>query len=211
MPIQIVETIPEVQKKINKAWAEELNTRFRKILPRIRDDVRTIIPPVFTSSSIYNSLINGELRAHFGFPPGAEQAVNKIIQGIVDNFDLKFIPFIGRQRGITGGLRIGILRQDLSEVLSVPEANLTTSDGNTIPWLEWLLVRGDEVIITDYSIKFTADGRSGMAIMVSNKDGFWKVPSFAAGVPNRNWLTQSLDAANKRLENEISNIIQRHV
>lgn len=211
MPLQIVDSIDKVQLEINRAYANELNKGFLKALPRIERDIKKLIPPIFFSSFIYGSLVFGELKAHFGLSGDAKKKVDVIINAIRDESEVILRRFTGHRNRIDGGLTIGLLETSYKTLLSLPEAKVRTRKGQDLPWLEWLLTKGDAVIILDYDIKFTTQGRSGRAIMVNQDGAFWKVPGFAAGTPNNNWLTKELNKQSNQLMKDIGDIIVKHV
>jgi hypothetical protein len=84
-----------------------------------------------------------------------------------------------------------------------------TEKGESLPWLEWLLLKGNDKIIQDYSITYINNSyrsRTGSAIMVSNPNG-WRVPVNFAGTEDNNWTTRAIN----KISDKISKVIQTNI
>ena len=203
---------------INKAFVEQLNTVVAKMIKDLHKKIEPIIFNIIEGSEIYQSLVYGELNAHFGFPKGsAKDTVDAIVQKMSKSISIDFKPYRPLLRkNFSGRLRISISREDFSDVLGLIESTiLVTSKKGAyeLPWLEWLLHRGSEVIVFGYqfipmSVPYS---RSGGGVMVKNEASFWRVPSEYAGTPGDNWITKLLKNNITFLSNEIGNIVKREI
>jgi hypothetical protein len=112
-----------------------------------------------------------------------------------------------------GGLEIGVLQADFADILSLPEASIVDASGNVLPWLEWLLLRGDQIIIAGHQIQFGnfPNSRSGNAIMIEDDSQAWRIPPIFSGVINDNWLTRVLDQSMRVIEDLFTRIVERHL
>ena len=103
-------------------------------------------------------------------------------------------------RSINFSYKFFAVKSNWAEVLSSPAGvtinhQSTNFKGLSLPWLEWLLVSGDQFKIDGYKIQHgsfpRARSRSGMAIMVEK--GSWVVPQgFAPFNANNNFVTLTL-------------------
>lgn len=174
------------------AMVRELNI----MLSRSRDDILSRVKLetrlYLYSTPTYKSLIKGDLRKEFGFYQGSEtMMVKPIIDELVSQIFLEYIPlkFTGSKYETT--FKLKIFEKDLKKILGIPQSEIITEKGYVLPWLEWLLIEGNAVIVFDYNVAFTNKGRSGGAIMVKG-GGSWKVPDKFSGTKSDNWITRSI-------------------
>jgi hypothetical protein len=190
--VELLESDKQIQRKILEGIAEDFNSLIQPKLVGIRDKVAVATVAFLRGSETYESLINGELAAHFGLPSfGRKTMVDNIIQKIGDSIEIDYTPVKVRTGGFIGGANIGVLIKDFSDILNMIEASVLTEKGTILPYLSWLLEKGDRIIISEYDVKMgTGTGRSGKAIMVKNSAKAWRVPSAYSGVVGDNWLTR---------------------
>lgn len=182
-----------------------LNKQLPKTIQNIKSEVQAEVISAFRSSRIYQELVIGDLRKHFGLPKGQEfNLVDTIIQKIASSVIVDYVPIALFGTNFQGGIVIHIQKEGFADLLTLPEAVV---DNN--PWLDWLIMQGDRIIVSDFSVAFGnfPFSRSGDAIMIKNIGGFWKVPSFASGTPNNNWITRTLEL----MQNNISDIVEKQV
>ena len=207
--IELLESDALISRKILQALSTEFNNRVQQQLPVILDKVRLQTVFFLKQTDTYLSLVGGELAAHFGLPINSRHAmVDAIIQKIADNIEGEFKPTRVRVGDFTGGLDLRILVKDLSDILTMAEAMVTTEKGQSLPWLEWLLIKGNKFIISEHEIHLRGGtGRSGGAIMVKNTASAWRVPSQYSGVMTNNWLTRAFDIGQSAYLDMITNIL----
>jgi len=80
-----------------------------------------------------------------------------------------------------------------------------TERGYSLPWLEWLLTKGGQIIVRNFEVKYGANprSRSGDAVMVSSGSN-WRVPSQFTGTSSNNWITRALST----IENKILKLLE---
>lgn len=191
----ITESIPSFHKKVLYAIRDELNIILPPIAPKIEIAIKNRTDQFFWNTSEAQALINGPLDKHFGIPSGeAKIKVGAIIRTIANNIEVSFKRLNVYSGQLRGGFSAGVLVSDFSDVLSNPEATVLTVNGQQLPWLQWLLIEGDRIIITDYEIAFGryTQSRSGGAIMKRASGGIWRVPSQYSGTVRNNWLTRAI-------------------
>lgn len=208
MSLHLVDSMDVIEKKILDAVVQIGNSKFPGLCGKIRQEIVSQLPSIFKLSSTYHSLIYGKLLHHFGFREGgANSKVDTIIEVLANSTHVDFNRMFVKGNSISGGIRVSAVRADFSDVLSQNEAYQTTDAGQQLPWLEWLLMEGDKVIIADY---FFLPGnfrqsRSGNGIMVFDKTQYWRVPPEFAGVAADNWITRTIS----QYTDDISLIIEQ--
>ena len=154
-------------------------------------------------------MVGGELQAELGVPDSATR-----LSGILDIWlnSMKISKRTIRPVGgkISGGITINMIKEDYSDVLGTSESFYTTSKGQQIPWLDWLLLAGDRTIVADYI--FTEDisfgkSRTGLGLMRHQRAGRWHVPREFAGTAKNNFVTRALSP----LQDKVINIMQKEV
>lgn len=194
----IEQTEGEIVQMMGQLIADESSRVFKRAMPSILLGIREDIVAELKQTTEYE-MIMSIWRGDFGFERGTEyQRLEAIIQTIANSVNIEFEDFVCNRRGnISGGLTIGILIADYSDILPLKQAyvdNLANIPMR-IPWLEWLLKKGGRIPyqVAGYHIIFGAEGskrnknsRSGIAIMA--KGGAWRVPG--DGTQNDNWLTR---------------------
>ena len=174
-----------------------LGNRLDKKKIDIIKDIRNIFLLHFQRHPTYESLLSGELQGEFGLT----DSKNKL--DIISNAIAESLKIVVQQVSIKGGKLKGglIITSDLAEmsnVLASPAAVQSTEKGQQLPWLEWLLYRGDTQIVREYQyVKSARHSRTGKGIMRKNVKRTWGVPPQYAGVAGKNFLTEVFDNANQ--------------
>jgi len=214
--VKIITPINKIKSDILKDIRNTLN----KILPAVAKNVEAdikerIIKPVFVSSPEFEALANGPLDAHFGIPQGeALGRLDSIVDTLIDSVfvEAKKISIAGGN--FRGGLVVKAIKDDFVDVLGLEAAVVEdTKRGYELPWLDWLLIRGDSIIVTDFQIEFgTFPGsRSGKAIMDKQKGALWRVPPGVSGTPRNNWFTRAIKSSQNFLSKAIEASVERHL
>jgi hypothetical protein len=161
-----------------------------------------------TGSDEWQSLKGGKLRAEFGLPDDVDSRLSQILDIWIDSIIVDYKPVTGTTV-LRGGITLYMLKTDWIDVISSEAASILTRAGQILPWLEWLLMMGDKIIIRNYDVvmKGGPNSRSGMALMVQKKSGRWRVPPEYAGTTNSNFVTKLLDA----MTDPISTIVETEI
>lgn len=187
----------ELRKVILRGIAKAVNAKLPRIAARIQSEIKTTIPAALKVSSEYSALVNGPLDAHFGFEAGtAKIRADRIIDEFSRHASVDVIPLSVLGSGLRGGIEIVVPTTAIQAILSLPESHV-----EDMPWLEWLLFRGDSVVVSGYKILFksTSFSRSGYAIMAKSASGVWRVPSQYSGTENDNWITRTMEELERQL------------
>jgi hypothetical protein len=205
--VKLLDTEPEIKKKILNALREDIEVTLNKAIPNINLDLQNILRQSIQNQPEYQSLISGQLRLEFGIPD-PNLRINNIINQWINNTSITKKPFTINGRGLSMGFSIGMVASDYADVLSLTEASVIDIKGYSLPWLDWLLLQGGKIIVRDYSVELGpfSTSRSGGAIMKASNTN-WRVPPEFAGTITNNWVTRAIDS----IESDIFNIIQKNI
>lgn len=206
--------MPSFKLKINEAELrreiqKELKATIHRSIPRLRNALNNQLPKLIHKHLSANvPQITGDDYHQLGVPDVNERLL-RIIDVAAESFEVKVTP--------ANLLRIdiGILRNDYSSLLDLPEAVFAyvSNRGNGIlQWLDWLLIRGNEPLIEGFHFQQSRSrfSRTGNGLMFLG--GTWHVPDNLAGTPNDNVLTRALENIKRDLEllvrNELENSLR---
>lgn len=202
---RLLDSNASIQKKILNALYQDAVPFLANVSRKAQTDVRSIVKKGIENSDEYRSIVSGNLRLEFGIPNGAS-----VLNNLLTVWEQVFVDYKKpriNSRGIDGSISISMIRSDYADALSADGAVVITEKGQSLPWLEWLLLFGDKVIIRDYEVVIGPSkySRTGGAIMRESTKGRWSVPNAYAGTARNNWITRTIDS----LESDINNALHR--
>lgn len=202
--VSLLESDKDIRSAILDALSSDLSKTISKSISAISTKIKILVKKALQNEPEYQSLKNGQLRREFGIENtnNVDVVIDKLIDTLV--IDTKTITI--NSQGLSGGLRITMIPSDFSGVVGSEESVVVDNmRGYSLPWLEWLLLKGSQIIVKDYEVKVGSNpySRSGDAIMVSSSKN-WRVPPEFAGTVTDNWTTRALST----IDDEISKIIQ---
>lgn len=211
MTLKFSLTLLDIDSEIRSSILSEMKIVLDKALSStvksIEPKIKSLFKTALQNEPEYSSLINGELRKEFGIEN--TNNVDIAINNIVNSIDLSIVKISMGNFGLTGGMQINIVPKDLAGIIDHNSAFvIDTERGYSLPWLEWLLTRGGQIIVRNFEIKYGANprSRSGDAVMISSGSN-WRVPSQFTGTSSNNWITRALstieDKILKLLESEL--------
>ncbi len=207
MPLQLQQSDDQIVRLILDALVEEVNRCFSLASQDIVERAKNALKTALINTPEYQSLINGKLLTEFGLTD-AQGKMASILNIWLNSFyiDIKSAYKYGNQ--VKAIMEIGAVPADYVDVLTVPEAQQITAKGQSLPWLDWILIQGDKTIINEYEVvaKASTNSRTGNSIMVKT-GGRWRVPPEFAGTPQNNFVTRAIES----IENNINDIIQEEV
>lgn len=210
--VSLKESEGQIAAMINKQLARKLTTTLRKAAPMIRTDIRKIVREAITGSPEYRELLGGTLQAELGVP-NTQTRLEQILSIFIESIGVETGKVSISGNKINGSISVFGIDSDYSDVLGSSAASYTTEKGQQIPWLEWLLLAGDKIIISDY--EFSTDltpgarSRTGLGIMKKNTRKRWRVPPQFAGFSEDNFVTRSLESAGIQIEKVIRAHVER--
>lgn len=198
--LQLLESNSTINKSILDAMQQHLSKALRSVPAKLASDLKNIVAEALRAEPEYQSLISGQLRSEMGIADTSN--VDIVIEKLVNTLQVAYTPVSYNSRSITGGFTMTMMKSDdLGGVIADSAAYVTDGlRGYSLPWLEWLLLRGSDTIVSNYSVKFGSNSRSrtGDAIMVSSSSS-WRVPPQFAGTSQNNWTTRAIAACEDRI------------
>ena len=192
--IKLLESDSIIRNKILRGIVKDINRAIPPILNNVKQQLKIETIKFFQNTEAYQSLLSGDLAAHFGIPIlNRRNNLNIILETIGNNIEVTYKPIKIQAGNFTNGLTIEVLLSDLSDILALPQAVIITEKGDLLEWLSWLLTAGDKIIIRQYEIDLVeGEGRSGGGVMIESATGVWRVPPEFSGSVLNNWLTKAL-------------------
>jgi len=187
--IKIIDSKNKIEGNILKSCENELKNIFSKARPKIHSAVINLVIEALQKSPEIISLQTGTLKTDFGldFDP-----TETIIYAIANSTYINFKGFRLNKNSVTNILSVYIQPSDFKNILSMSDASVLTDKGQSLPWLEWLLLEGDAIIVTEYHVEYGAyeSSRSGGAIM--KPSGVFRVNPAYSGTAENNFITRAL-------------------
>lgn len=202
--ISLLEQDKDIRISILQSLQAIMDKALQKAIVYIEPKIRLLVRQALYAEPEYTSLISGELRKQFGIEDtsNVDIAINNIINTIILTKQSVRI----NNNGLTGGILLTIVPSNLLGIIDDSSAYVVDSNrGYSLPWLEWLLLRGGDIIVRKFEVKYGSNpaSRSGDAIMVSSSKN-WRVPAQFAGTQRDNWITRALST----IEDKISDLIR---
>lgn len=199
------------QKNILRSIFNQIKRRFRAVFntsPAI-SQLRAVVSDLLRDTEEFKQLAYNEspsgLASQLGLPKNqSEHIMETIVDSVVDGLNISFTS-----SGNNYIVVLSFIDSSLRHILNLPEA------AHDIPWLQWLLVEGDKILVTGHKIvidygntgKYTKWSRSGHSLMKKNNSGSWRVPPEYAGTINDNWITRTLENNYSQIERSLENIL----
>jgi len=205
MSLKLVESDTQIYKKILSALLPEVSTLFNNSANKLNDQIPNILLNNITRQPEYNALINDpNLRGQLGLVD-PQARLSDIISAITNNKAVSLnSPKISGNK-IVANFSIKMVKSNFADLLSLGSASFISEGGYNIPWLKWLLLEGDSIIIADYYFQSRfGTGRTGFGTM--RKGGAWRIPPEYAGNISDNWITRAIDASVSEIDSIISKL-----
>jgi hypothetical protein len=211
--IKLLDSSSVISTKILGSIIGHLQPAFIKTQQSLQQILPKIVKEALVLEPEYASLLSGQLRSELGVPD-ADSKIEQIFSAWSNNLVVQNRPLSIKGSGLSGGFSINIIKSDFSDILSLPAAVVVDStSGSIIPWLQWLLIEGNQILIRDYKLKTGPNSRSrtGNAIMVSSTKDNWRVPPQFAGTINNNWVTRAIDRLDDSVLTYIEKELEKHI
>jgi hypothetical protein len=206
--ISLLQSNQEINRIIMDNIVDYLTPRIRQAARNIQTNIAPLVAQGLRDEPEYQSLIAGELKAEFGLP--SADIVDSVINSLSNSIEINEQPLSTNRAGIRGGFTLTMIKSDdLSGVINYFSANITTTKGDVLPWLQWLTLSGNTILIRDYSVSIGSypKSRSGMAVMKPETGGSWRVPPQFVGTIDNNWITRAIS----RIENNIYDLMIKSI
>ena len=189
--MKIVQSNAKLRATMNKLLAKEGNRALKNASKRIKRRVKHIFYDAINDCPEILELsgFDGKLRKDFGL---SSDPTPEIIDDIVDSAFVEVKRITSSGGTFKGGLTVGLHPSAYANLLGLPQASQLTEKGVLLPWLEWLLFKGDQIIVQNYGVEYGAGfGRSGGARMSEDEPPF-KVDPRYAGTVESNFITRAI-------------------
>jgi len=204
--LKLVNSDSDISKQILNGLKKQAQSALNKSKQDINDALKSLVKQSIQAEPEYRSLLGGELKYQLGVPDAG--IVDQIVNIWSNNIKIINNKVNSTSNGLRGGFSVNMIKSDYSDVLSSSAAKIKdSSTGSVVPWLEWLLLRGGDVLIKDYEIQIGPNPRSrtGMAIMVSSKSNY-RLPAKFAGTESNNWVYRAISKID---DGTMQNIVKR--
>lgn len=205
--LKLLDSDSTIASNILKALVPQINLLFNKSIKNIRSEIILALSNALKSEPEYSQLVSGMLKADLGISNSS--VVDSIVEELANTTNVTLMPASVFGNSIKGGILIEAIRSDnISNIIYSDNAYVVDAKGYSMPWLEWLLLMGNSVLVKGYDVRYgpNPNSRSGNGIMVKS-NGDWRVPPEYQGTAEDNWTTRAID----RLENQITNIISNNI
>ncbi len=202
--IDVKDLEAKIIKHLNKVLNKAMLTSARELTPIIKN----IVQLALLESDELKALSSGDLIGEFGLTESTASAVAaEIAERVAATVEVKPHPVSLKTN--KGGLSLTIQPNDLQNVLSIGNGSYSYyskryKTGVKIDWLDWLLTKGDAIIVAKFHFEEIAGaGRSGAGKMLKGQT--WRVRPEYSGTITYNLITRSLSKKNT-MTNIISSI-----
>lgn len=204
----LLEKDNEISYRILKSIISDVEPYFKNIAKDLTKPIQDLVRRGITTSIEYQSLVSGRLKYEFGLPDADSRIENLL--NIWNNISMDTTKPKIKGNQITASLNLYMIKSDYSDVLASASSKFKTENGDTLNWLEWLLLLGDKTIIKNYEFVLgpNRNSRTGKAVMKETVSGKWKVPSQYSGSAGRNWITRVLDSISQDIDNVVYKALQ---
>jgi hypothetical protein len=197
----IKESNNELERRTLASSQVEIKKIFQKAKVKIHAEIINLVVEALSSCPEIQSLRSGKLRSDFGLP---NDVTEEIVYSIANSTYVYFRDFQFTKATVENLLSVYIQPSDFKNLLNSDFAMVETDKGELLPWLKWLLLEGDSIIINQYHVSYGTypTSRTGEAIMLPGS--VFKVDSQFSGTAEDNFITRALD----RYEDRISEIVR---
>lgn len=204
--LKLIANNQSIGKEILITLLPDIIDYMNNVIKYIKINLPEVVRNAIVSTPEYQSLVGGQLQFELGIPD-VNQKISGLLNIWMNNMVYEYqIPRIANNK-IISNFSVGMIRVDFDDVIYSEYATIRDVKGYSLPWLEWLLMEGNTILVPAHEVLFgpSSYSRTGNAIMRKNKNRNWKVPAQYAGTLNDNWITRALDSA----ESDIQDVLNR--
>jgi hypothetical protein len=205
--LRLLETDSQISKLIMDELKIILDKAINTALPKISTEIKILISESLRNQPEYSSLMTGTLKAELGIADAT--SINSVIDALIETLAVQRNDIKVTNKGLSGGFVLTMMKSDdMNGVIYTDPASVKDASGYSLPWLEWLLLKGNEILVKNYEVSYFPSpySRSGMAIMIPSSSS-WRVPPQFAGTENDNWTTRAINS----VEDSVYKIIQENI
>lgn len=204
--ISLLDSEKQMADKINTAVVEYINIQITKRNKIVLGRFKKVVEGWVRSQPEINSLLSdgviGSLNAQFGLRPGqGDSAVDAIVDAVVNATEVDVKKLTPKLRG---GVEFKFQPTTFANLLALPQGHTLTNKGVDLHWLDWLLTKGDKVIVIGYTYKPSSRGRSRGGSMETG--GSFRVSPAYSGDRTNNFITRAFSNREREIANLMSGL-----
>jgi hypothetical protein len=209
LSFSLIDSQSEITQKILNAIFPQVEKYFDSNINQLVGIIPKILIQHITNQPEYLALTQGTLQYELGIPD-PQSRMEEILETIKSGVIVKKKPVSIKSSSISGGIKIQMIKKDFKDLLSLGASSIITEKGSQLNWLQWLLLEGDSIIVSDHIFLLGPSrfSRTGFGLMKENSGGFWRVPPEYAGNINNNWITRSITSAVSEIDAAIEKILK---
>jgi len=197
----------EISKKINKILSEQISKTIiknrAKVTRRLKEAIKGWLRQSPEVSSLLAQGVPESLNALFGLPPGAAHAaVSAIVDSVADASEIRISRL---SSNFSGEIVFNFQEKSLSNLIGLGEGHQITAFGEDLHWLDWLITKGDTIIVKGFFYQPSNKGRSGGGTMKIG--GSFRVPPEHAGTAGNNFITRAFAGKEKEVSNVLTQLL----
>ena len=193
-------------RKVNNEISKDIVRIIRKSVSKIQSSLDSKLEDI-----IFKRLVTGvpNISGRDYYEMGVPD-INQRLQSIIRIASQSFTIKVKVENLLT--INIGILEDDYSQLLSLPESifpYISAKGSGVLEWLRWILIEGNQPIVRDFEFVSTPSRFSSTGGGIMLRGGGWSVPPNLAGTVQDNILTRSLQNIEKDIETLVNQELQR--
>lgn len=187
---RVTDSVSQLEKAFLEECRRVLDVAITNSFVDIKRRIGELVRQLVMNTPEYDSLLNGRLKVELGLKDSA-LALNQILQALSQGITIDYHGLRLSGASVVGGFNVGLVKDNFSDLIGLSYSSYT-SGPNKVDWLEWLLFKGDAIVITGYEIKYTYSqtSRTHSAIMIKGTGG-WRVPPQYSGTASDNFITRA--------------------
>lgn len=185
----------KIESDIRRGVLYNIQSKLLRAIPYLEKILPTEIRERIQNSDVIQSLRSGNLRYDLGL---TQSEVDLMSEKIPETISKNIVVSVHTDGKNSVRLVVEMIRDGLQELLELPEAKFiqtfTRNKPTEIRWLEWLLTKGDSIIVYEHCIWYTPGNphsRSGGA--VTAVPGSFRIRPPYSGTPENNFITRALE------------------
>lgn len=203
--LRLIDSIDIIEGRVSVAIAQHMNKVLSTKKGFLKDEIKKRLRLWIASQPEIMSLKSNNLAAELGLPAGSVNAtVEAIILSVQNSTDVLFERFNSK---LKGGVSMRFQPSHFANLLGLSQGHVKLPESGDLHWLQWLLERGNDMIVVNYHFVPSGRGRSRGGVM--GKGGAWRVPPQFAGTSEDNFITRAFEGREKEIEELFTRTIGR--
>ena len=210
MWLELLGTPEQFEKVILSSINDKFNDAIKKSITGVEEQVKRLVYDNIYNCSELEALREGSLRSELGLSlRQASGASSDIAQAVSESVVIQEDK--DTKKKSSGGMTVYVQPSNFANVLEVKDSSVTYLSKRykknvKLEWLDWLINRGDEIIVANFGFVSSGKGRTGGGRM--QKGGSWRISPRHAGTQEDNFITRALGESSQK---EIASIIEKAI